>query len=1243
MLSVKSNYNQSKLNKQDKLIPIELIRSLTEGNELQNIVINILKNIEPNRDGLDIPLKIKCKNNDLLKTAFGPQGIIAPDTLSDRLKDTLKSLRELHHVKTNEQLREKLLNLPPKQPTQPTTWQANDILHKYDQYLTFQLSKGKIEGWGCQSTVRGITTHQRDDLIDLNKQTYFEQKKKTFTNLQLMELGNAPIGADGKSIELHHSIQSQTGGMIEMSNAMHQTDRVDMSEEEKRIHEIIHINYQSGIPSGIDGKEYKLWKEVYWENRALQLQLKQLDTAVAEGEISRVVFTNGVTDADILAILAKEDIKTNRDFCEYIRTRYTNLADQMALFKHFAIMKDRAEVSTFSELRNAVTTPEGMAKLSNSDRTTKMTEKFDKHWQLNINSPPPNKEQRLADISARNPLMQLALSLAHSAPTLQDFTQAVRNNKTTILNILDRQTRQMLESEPQELERKLTISIQLLLIEMGQLSHVIPTTTPQSVQTAFTAIKPIAAPVFKLVNSGYAPETHQHTPVPVPIDIAKRIQHEHIASMTAALPATPETEKLKKVLQLLEKQFQLDLLVETILSDIDSKPVTYQQVALFESACQNAQQHAAQLEGFVQELVDTGLISDYKSHHPGVTPATVLPGSNDTHTALGVDVASSRLNGLDLSTHDEWFLIHNIQEDGGFHNNDMQQILAELTRGIYLDNAYPFFSLEPGIDKLRVPLLHPAYRDTKVGNLIMELDYYLKAALDDFFLAPEAMQDYFENHMTLPEPTPEEFESRFECGRFEGLYEPFSAIPCPIPVTRISEFKEDTIAEAQYKLNNMLGTILNRHYLSTAMQLSGKVSSAAQKDNVIALETDIAKSVFDIGDGSFNQLTATPLGKVLVTLQQAIHEEKTSQIYGHAQKYSQLRLIAALSAFLTEAKAQGKMPVLSRIPEPDIPTPPLVIDVPTADSCGTMVVRGGCALSNESLPVTRVDSLSTGTQIAADYLKNSTEPSGVYNTPDESRLCLRVKLEDINPQALVALLPKPKPGRELLDAFVLGDETHVLHILRNHPQQIWQSDEKGATPLHYAVRHNMPGAIQEIVNLKGPLYMTDVYGNTALDEAGAQGKTDLIKRILSGKESRETQQFTTQLAAGFKILESIGDKDQKTSARENHRQYRPKIYSGIHDIYTLLQQPFPGCDHPVVRHHIRSIVANLACCLEQTCSSRKAFHLEYDSEQHLKALIELYSQNIHTPVKLINDYGLETREQHAKTALSKKHHELRIR
>ncbi|MBY6062825.1 HNH/ENDO VII family nuclease [Pseudidiomarina sediminum] len=105
--------------------------------------------------------------------------------------------------------------------------------------------------WKSSVTFKGNKVFQRTDLIDPK---LIDGRGRT--NLQRMQKGLAPIGPDGKSMNLHHMTQRQQGSIAEMTQSFHEGN-----------HNTIHIN-PSSIPSGINRTEFNNWRSYYWKNRA---------------------------------------------------------------------------------------------------------------------------------------------------------------------------------------------------------------------------------------------------------------------------------------------------------------------------------------------------------------------------------------------------------------------------------------------------------------------------------------------------------------------------------------------------------------------------------------------------------------------------------------------------------------------------------------------------------------------------------------------------------------------------------------------------------------------------------------------------------------------------------------------------------------------------------------------------------------------------------------------------------------
>ncbi|MBF8706486.1 hypothetical protein D0O09_11780 [Pseudomonas putida] len=78
----------------------------------------------------------------------------------------------------------------------------------------------------------------------------------TGSNVEGMASGRAPIGVDGKSVNLHHMTQTQSGPIAEKTQSFHQANSAT-----------IHINPNT-IPSGIDRAAFDKWEVQCWRQRS---------------------------------------------------------------------------------------------------------------------------------------------------------------------------------------------------------------------------------------------------------------------------------------------------------------------------------------------------------------------------------------------------------------------------------------------------------------------------------------------------------------------------------------------------------------------------------------------------------------------------------------------------------------------------------------------------------------------------------------------------------------------------------------------------------------------------------------------------------------------------------------------------------------------------------------------------------------------------------------------------------------
>lgn len=90
------------------------------------------------------------------------------------------------------------------------------------------------------------------------KKVYIKDGLFSFSldNQEEMKKGNAPIGADGCSVELHHTTQRDNSPILEILYTVH-----------KGYYNTLHDTAQNKYGSDIDRAAFTAWKKRYWKHR----------------------------------------------------------------------------------------------------------------------------------------------------------------------------------------------------------------------------------------------------------------------------------------------------------------------------------------------------------------------------------------------------------------------------------------------------------------------------------------------------------------------------------------------------------------------------------------------------------------------------------------------------------------------------------------------------------------------------------------------------------------------------------------------------------------------------------------------------------------------------------------------------------------------------------------------------------------------------------------------------------------
>lgn len=136
----------------------------------------------------------------------------------------------------------------------------------------------------------------------------------------------------------------------------------------------------------------------------------------------------------------------------------------------------------------------------------------------------------------------------------------------------------------------------------------------------------------------------------------------------------------------------------------------------------------------VQELLTTALVS-------------WLAAKDDVRSQLDIPCGlMSQINNVGFSTA---VLLTPVDPTTQLDYREVHQILRELAIGIYCLNQIPSISLEANFDQSSSCQLPPAYYDTRVGQILIHIDYMLKALWHGIYMPREKRARFSELWRTI--------------------------------------------------------------------------------------------------------------------------------------------------------------------------------------------------------------------------------------------------------------------------------------------------------------------------------------------------------------------------------------------------------------------------------------------------------------------------------------------------------------
>lgn len=132
------------------------------------------------------------------------------------------------------------------------------------------------------------------------------------------------------------------------------------------------------------------------------------------------------------------------------------------------------------------------------------------------------------------------------------------------------------------------------------------------------------------------------------------------------------------------------------------------------------------------------------------------PNNSEKHVAFQPTDNSSRISNGTIAPQPSTFTtkLAAVPSAGGIPPLDLRevyQMVRELTIGLYVMNQLPSCSLEPNFDESTAAQLPPAYLDTRIGQLLVNIDYMLKGVWHGAYFAREKRLKFAERWRALVE------------------------------------------------------------------------------------------------------------------------------------------------------------------------------------------------------------------------------------------------------------------------------------------------------------------------------------------------------------------------------------------------------------------------------------------------------------------------------------------------------------
>ncbi|XP_062908659.1 ankyrin and armadillo repeat-containing protein [Mobula hypostoma] len=250
-----------------------------------------------------------------------------------------------------------------------------------------------------------------------------------------------------------------------------------------------------------------------------------------------------------------------------------------------------------------------------------------------------------------------------------------------------------------------------------------------------------------------------------------------------------------------------------------------------------------------------------------------------------------------------------------FNYKEFQQILRELVIGIYVMNQLPSIYIDGNFDHSSSCLLSPAYHDTLIGQMLINVDYTMKALWHGAYMPKEKRMLFSEswrsNINTNVDGTPETKENISSEFLKAGL----------IDISTDHDFEgiysTDVHTDPTYDPNSCAEVELFMKYVNNVLlQINPYIISVKQHQNLFTYDADfVLGNAVRLTEEEIDLVKYQRLQQRLILHKKLVEKYLTRKAEVH-RDITYLKLIAFLVPFFIALKEKRKIPDLSRLLPP---------------------------------------------------------------------------------------------------------------------------------------------------------------------------------------------------------------------------------------------------------------------------------------------------------------------------------------